>query len=174
MLDKQLEAWVDLYAQRLIRLAYSYVSNRIDAEDLVQEAMIKGYRHRDQLNNESDPFPWLAKIVINECRMAKRKRWREVLMHSIPDGMTRSTEQKYVEKLTHEKIDDVVSSLPEKYRTPIILYYFEELTISEIAKIVGVKTGTIKSRLARGREAMKKRIGGDRSGLGFEQSKTTI
>ncbi|WP_314587686.1 sigma factor [Paenibacillus terrigena] len=74
MLPDELEQWADLYAQRLVRLAYTYARDYGHAEDRVQDAFLKAYTMQHQYRSERGTlFSWLAKIVINECRMAYRR-----------------------------------------------------------------------------------------------------
>jgi len=117
----------DLYEQRLIRLAYTYVRDWATSEDRVQDAFIRAYNHMHQLKDDENPFPWLASIVINESKMDRRRNWRDVLLSFLPERIRESTEDEYIQSFSNEKLHDHVLSLPETVRTPIILYYFEEL-----------------------------------------------
>jgi RNA polymerase sigma-70 factor, ECF subfamily len=155
--ERQLESWMNIYDRRLLRLAYAYVRDWSAAEDRVQDAFIKAYRSMDKLTNTENPFPWLAKIVINECKTSqKRKRWREVITGFLPEPSISSTEDTYLGKSDSEKLHDAILSLPEKYRTIIILYYFDELSIEQISEVFGAFQGTVKSRLARGRDRLRR------------------
>lgn len=154
--EKRLEIWMDLYSQRLVRLAYTYVREWTKAEDKVQDAFIKVYERMDQFKNECDPFPWLAKIVINECRMAQRKGWREIVTALLPERADISSEDTFFVMESNQKMYDLILKLPELHRTPIILFYFEQLPLKQISEILGISEGTVKSRLARGRNSLRK------------------
>jgi RNA polymerase sigma-70 factor, ECF subfamily len=151
-----LERWIELYSARLVRVAYSYVHDWSAAEDRVQDAFIKVYEKIGQFKESSEPFPWLAKIVINECKMTYRKWWREVVSALLPEHSDESIEEIYLKQETNQTVYELVLKLPEPYRTPIVLFYFEELSIDEIADILGKSKGTIKSRLSRGRERLRR------------------
>lgn len=153
---KQLEMWMDLYTQRLIRLAYTYVREWTTAEDRVQDTFVKVYEKMDQFKEERDPFPWLAKIVINECRMAQRRGWREIITAFLPERNEISSEDSFFVKESHHQMYDAVLKLVEPYRTPVILYYFEELSLKQISEVLDISEGTVKSRLSRGRDRLKK------------------
>jgi RNA polymerase sigma-70 factor (ECF subfamily) len=153
---KRLETWMDLYTQRLVRLAYTYVREWTTAEDKVQDTFVKVYEKMDQFKEDHDPFPWLARIVINECRMAQRKGWREIISALLPERADISSEDTFFVMESNQKMYDIVLKLLEPYRTPIILYYFEELSLKQISEILGINEGTVKSRLARGRKRLRK------------------
>jgi len=149
-------AWIDLYEQRLIRLAYTYVRDWATSEDRVQDAFIRAYKHMHQLEDDENPFPWLTRIVINECKMYRRRNWREVLLSLFPERIRESTEDEYVQSFSIEQLHARVLSLPESFRTPIILHYFEELSIQQIATAIQKSPGTVKSRLAAGRARLRR------------------
>jgi RNA polymerase sigma-70 factor, ECF subfamily len=94
-LDKKevLEEWMNSYTQRLVSLAYTYVKDWLKAEDYVQEAFIKAFNAMEQLENKGEPFPWLARIVINECKSSFRKTWREIISDFLPEMKLESTEE---------------------------------------------------------------------------------
>jgi RNA polymerase sigma-70 factor, ECF subfamily len=156
-----LEIWMDKYTQRLVRLAYSYVKDWPIAEDQVQEAFIKAFHSMEQLKNKEEPFPWLARIVINECKSAFRKSWREIISDFLPEKKQESSEESFLRSIRQDEIHNAVYNLPKHYSLPITLFYFEELSIQQISQILNLNVGTVKSRLARGRELLSRKIEGD-------------
>ena len=169
-----IEEWIDRYTPRLVRLAYSYVRDWSAAEDRLQDAFIKAYQKIGTFKTGTDPFPWLAKIVVNECRMSKRRSWREFVTDLLPDQGAVSSEDEFFRDNDKESLLQMIYSLPEPMRSPIILYYFEELSVEQIADILKTKTGTIKSRLSRGRERMRKLCEEDGYGTAFQECKKTV
>jgi len=170
-----LEMWIDTYTQRLVRLAYTYVQDWPKAEDCVQDAFIKAYRSMERLENKEGPFPWLARIVINECKSSFRKSWREVISDFLPESRQESTEEIYIRNIQEEEIHNAVYNLPKHYSIPIILFYFEELSIRQISQILNLNIGTVKSRLARGRKLLSTKIKEDGYGRkGFKVSKKLL
>ncbi|WP_018757374.1 RNA polymerase sigma factor [Paenibacillus terrigena] len=156
MLPDELEQWADLYAQRLVRLAYTYARDYGHAEDRVQDAFLKAYTMQHQYRSERGTlFSWLAKIVINECRMAYRRSWREKVMEILPERATESTEEMYLSNVSAQLVYQAVLELPEFLRTPIVLHYYEDLSVEEIAFILAKPAGTVKSRLWRGRARLR-------------------
>ncbi|NYE09621.1 RNA polymerase sigma-70 factor (ECF subfamily) [Bacillus niacini] len=153
-----LEVWIEKYTQRLVRLAYTYVKDWLKAEDQVQEAYIKAFNSMNQLKNKEEPFPWLARIVINECKSSFRKSWREVLSDFLPERKLESSEDSYLRSVQEEEIHNAVYDLPKHYSLPITLFYFEELSIQEISQILNLNIGTVKTRLSRGRQLLSRKI----------------
>jgi RNA polymerase sigma-70 factor, ECF subfamily len=144
-----------LYTNRLVRIAYTYTQDIASAEDRVQEALIKAYRNIHQFSG-NDPFPWLTKIVVNECKMAYRRSWREVVSGVLVDYYTsKNIEESFITAEESELVYKTVLQLKEPFRAVIVLFYFEDFTISEIASILQKSEGTVKSRLARAKKKLR-------------------
>lgn len=147
-----------MYVDRLTRLAHTYLRNWSASEDAVQEAFLKAYQSRTQLKNKQDPFPWLARIVVNQCRTTFRKTWREVITGFVPDHGTPAVEDTVVAKEQDSILHQCLMALPESLRTPLYLYYFEEMSTKEIAKVVATSDGAVRTRLNRGRDRLAKEV----------------
>lgn len=156
--EQTLEEWMNQYSNVLGRIAYSYVRDRGSIEDLLQNTFLKAYRSMNQLSDQQNPFPWLAKILSNECKDFKKRRWREIVSPVLPEMSTRSTEDTWLQNDESEQIYEIVLSLPEKYRIPLVLFYFEELSNQEIADILQTTSGAIRTRMTRGRQLLIKRL----------------
>jgi RNA polymerase sigma-70 factor (ECF subfamily) len=152
-----LRCWVEQYGDRLLGIAYSYTGNRMIAEDCLQDAFVRAYRKIDQLRDRDNPFPWLVRIVINECKSRKRQN-RELTMLQIPAQSVVGPEEIIVKRETKQNIHQAVMMLPDKYRIPIILHYFEDMQLDSIAEILGEKPGTVRTRLRRARERLAKLV----------------
>lgn len=134
----------------LYHLAISILKNESDAQDAIQETLLKAYDHLNDLKQKNKFKPWLMRILINTAYEMLRKRknteeiseWTEPPADS-PDLNTRIT------------LWDTVQSLPAGYRTVIVLYYYENLTVKEIGKITDLTPDTVKKRLSRARERLK-------------------
>lgn len=150
----ELEQWIREYVDRLTRLAYTYTRDWTASEDAVQDAFIRAYESRHQLRSVDNPFPWLARIVINQCRTIHRKTWREVIMELLPDGKSRGAEDTAITKEETTLLHQCVMELPETLRIPVYLYYFEEMHTKEIAHVMGVSDGAVRTRLRRARERL--------------------
>ena len=156
--EERLRDWMTQYTNRLYRLAYTLTYSKAEADDRVQDGFIKAYYAMDSFDQLRDPFPWLAKIVINECKMAKRRSFRETVTDLLPERLSASTEETVLRSKTNDEMYEAILKLPEVMRIPIVLYYFEDLCIQQIADITGIKAGTVKSRMARARERLNRTL----------------
>lgn len=145
-----------------------------DAEDLVQETMLKAYRSFDSFREGTNVRAWMYRILtntfINNYRAKKRRptetELEEVeqlylyrrLSGDIESGTEPSAEQKLFETLTDEEVKDALESLPEPFRIAVLLADVEGFSYAEIAEIMDVPVGTVMSRLHRGRRALQKAL----------------
>ncbi len=149
-MDKQeftqrvLEAEISLY-----RVAKSIVINEKDCEDAVQEAILIAYDKISSLRNERFFKTWLIRILINECYRLTRKRKGVV---SFEDYMA---DKEYPEGQTDNELRDAIMELPQKIRTVIVLHYIEGYGIEEIGYMIKIPSGTVKSRLHKGRKLLR-------------------
>jgi len=150
----EFEQWIHLYVERLTRLAYTYIRDWTASEDAVQDAFVRAYQSRDQLRSADNPFPWLARIVVNQCKTIRRKTWREVITQLLPYGEIRGAEDTVITKEETSTLHKCVMGLPESLRIPLYLYYFEEMHTKEIAHVMGVSDGAVRIRLSRARERL--------------------
>ncbi|MCM1496963.1 MAG: sigma-70 family RNA polymerase sigma factor [Clostridium sp.] len=137
----------------MFRLAYSFVLNREDAEDIVSETILKAYSHLAELRNVKKIKSWMFQILVNESRAYLKKRNRIELT----EDTSRFAGQEDEREDDYDLLD-FVYQLDDIYRDVTILYYFEEFRVKEIAKILDISSGTVKSRLSRARERLKKFI----------------
>ncbi|HET6454889.1 MAG TPA: sigma-70 family RNA polymerase sigma factor [Armatimonadota bacterium] len=134
------------YRVKAMRVAYGIVHNRADAEDAVQNAFIRIYRNLGKGRQFSS---WLYKIVINESvRLLRGRRETSDEIVEIP------TEDADIERIM--LVRKCLASLPKNYRTVLALRGIEELAYEEIAEILGVPVGTVRSRLHEGRRLFAK------------------
>ncbi|MFJ7732898.1 sigma-70 family RNA polymerase sigma factor [Lysinibacillus sp. NPDC097231] len=148
------------YAQDIIWLIYSYVKDKNIAEDLTQEVFIKAFKKLDGFQGNSSIKTWLYKIAINCSKDYLKSAYiRRVLPINIfckfNNHTTPSTESIYMKHNESAIITKNVLKLPLKYREVIMLFYFEELSINEIEKIIHVNSNTIKTRLRKAKQLLK-------------------
>ena len=133
----------------MYRVAKSILSKEEDVEDAVSEAILKAYKNIKSLKDEAFFKTWLVRIVINESNTLYKKRSKEVSVDK--------------EHFTNIKVNDnykdlslynAINSLDDDLRTTTILFYFEDMKYRDIAKVLNVKEGTIKSRLSRAKEKL--------------------
>lgn len=128
--------------QKYYRLAYSYVHNEDDAMDIVQEGAYKAILHADALRKEEYAGTWIYRIMMNEAVNFVRKNRRDYT--EVEEDMA-TIEDRYQDFDLRKAID----ALPEEERAIIILRFFEDLTIEQVAQVLQKNVSTVKSRLYR-------------------------
>ncbi|GGA89844.1 sigma-70 family RNA polymerase sigma factor [Ornithinibacillus halotolerans] len=148
------EELLTLHSEQLYRTAFLYVGNREDALDIVQETSYKAFLAIKTLKKNKYFSTWLTKILINTAYEFLNKRKREVPLENIDQYLAKQDE------FNVEQIDllRAVNNLKGTYRDAIILFYFRDLPIKEIAIIMGVPENTVKTYLHRGKEQLKKKL----------------
>lgn len=164
------------YRERLFRLALAQLRNTTDAEDAVQEALIKAGRSAQSFRSESSEYTWVVRILINHChdiqRKVSRRQKREVtgdlVEHKstqIPD--TRASAEQNIELSEMSRhLMDAVEELGQNYKPLILMRYFEDMSYEDIAGALDINTGTVKSRMNQAKTLLKSKleargIGGD-------------
>lgn len=146
----------DKYYGPIFGYVYHCTLNRTTTEDLTANVFLAAFRHLRQYRWQRVPFrAWLFRIATNEIRTycRKRKCFRAVSRHlecSNLAGQEPSAEAGPAATEQYRLVHEALSELRPKYRTAIVLRYFEDKTIAEIAEIAGMREGTIKSQLHRG------------------------
>ncbi len=153
------EALVERWQRRLVSLAWRFCRDRATAEDMAQEVFLKAYRSLASFRGDSTFSTWLISVAVNTFRSRLRSEGQPLLsleperLFSTAQSPLRSIE----ERQRAEAVRRVVLNLPERYRDAILLYYFEEKDLAESARVLGVPEGTLKARLHRGRELLRRR-----------------
>ena len=133
--------------QTLYRVSYSQLPQSCDRDDAVQECLYKAWKKRQQLKDERYMQTWVIRILINECHNIRQKRNREFPMDELPDRVA-PIDADY-------ELHDALMSMDESLRLPILLHYIEGYTTKEVAQILHLPQGTVKSRMQRGRQILK-------------------
>ena len=146
-------------------LPLKYSGKSYDAEDLVQETMYTAYRKFSQLREESKCRSWLFMILrshfLKERRQAVKRPYLddgEGYLKNVTAGNKNELAEKYEKKMNTEEIQLVLNMIPEKFKSPLLLYYMEEMTYQEISEYMDIPIGTVMSRLARGKKYMKNEL----------------
>lgn len=171
-------AWlIGEFHQPIYSLVYRMVTDPSDAADTTQEVFLKVFRGMRHFNGESSLKTWIYRIALHEA--SNRRRWwfrhksRETSMeqqpsgdetagsHSIGEMLVDSGESPF-DSVAHAevraRVEEELRNVPEPYRTTVMLRDLEEMSYEEIAEITEVSLGTVKSRLTRGREALRQRL----------------
>lgn len=142
-----------IHSDRLYRTAYLYVRNREDALDVIQETAYKAFSSISHLRNESFFLTWITKILIH-CAYDVLKKKRNLVALEDEGFLQRCN--------TEEKLDliEAIKKLPEKTQTSIILFYYYNMNLKEIAQIIEAPENTVKTYLSRGKKQLRKLLGG--------------
>lgn len=148
---------VDDYGDELLRLCTLYLRDVQLAEDAVQEVFFSAYRHLHQFRGESGIRTWLTRIAINTCKNLSRGRTAHPVCSL--DGLIETLSEEEPD-LRDDTVLRAVLSLRPKYREVILLFYYRELRIREIASILRLPQSTVSVRLKRAREALRPKLKG--------------
>ncbi|NHN30178.1 RNA polymerase sigma factor [Paenibacillus agricola] len=154
-----LEELMTAYGKDVWNYAYSMTRKWDQADDISQEVFIKVYRNLYTFRNEASVKTWILTITRNMTLDYRRSAfYRKVTLMGFisTSGEQQSTEQSVIDKLATSEIWQKVLGLPTKYREVLILYAHYQLSMKEIAQVLGVNEGTVKSRLFHARRKLAK------------------
>jgi RNA polymerase sigma-70 factor (ECF subfamily) len=161
------------HTDALYRTALRMTRNKSDAEDLVQETMLKAYRFFDRFEQGTNIRAWLFKIMTNLYINRYRKQSRTpdevsidemedfALFHQMTDDGSYDPiqpDQSVFGEMFEDEVNREIENLPEEFRSVVVLALIEGFSYQEIAEITGVQLGTVKSRLFRGRKILQNRL----------------
>lgn len=152
----------ELYKVNAIKTAYILTGNRALADDVVQETFVQCYLKIKDLKNPMQFKTWFFKILTRIAWRMNTKEKSAVPVENIFEILTCSNdeniENNFIKKETSKKIMTAIDNLDYKQRTVVLLYYYKEFSVSEIASIMGCFEGTVKSRLYAARKNLKKSL----------------
>lgn len=168
---QQFEAEALPHMDALLRTALRMTRNSSDAEDLVQEAMTKAYRSWDKFESGTNCRAWLFKIMTNMFINEYRSKSRTPVALSVDDvdegflygqlssaSGQRTPEEELFARILDDDVKNAIAELPDDYRLVVMLSFIEGFSYQEIADIVDLQLGTVKSRLHRGRRLLQKKL----------------
>lgn len=155
------EEIIDRYADMVYRLAVSQAMNRTDADDIFQEVFVRLVRHVKDLQDMEHAKAWLIRVTINCTKKHFGQYWNKNVfpIEETEEVPKREEGFEQVEKKIDNPVMQAVSKLPPKYRGCVHLFYFEELSVKEIAEMTDQTESTVKSQLCRAREMLKGILG---------------
>lgn len=160
--QEQLEYLMRRFGDKVLHLAYFYLRDRQWAEDIAQEVFLKVYSGLDKFRGDSSYYTWIYRITVNLCRDRLRS-WSFRKIIPLEPGQVehvpaRNGEDWVSELVESQALLQAVLQLPVKYREVVVLHYFYQMTMPEIAAITGVSEGAIRVRLHRARVNLKKTL----------------
>lgn len=154
-----LEELMRTYGNDVLRMAYSYVKDYDTAEDIFQEVFIKVNASLKEFRGESSIKTWLLRITVNACKDYLKSAYmrRVTLLSEEEEGKIPATDtmDEIEREQDGERVRKALLQLSEKYREVLVCLYFEERSVAETAKVLGLSEGTVKSRLSRAREKFR-------------------
>ena len=149
------------YEKLVFKNAYLITGSKDDAEDIVQDVFLAVWRYRQTFDPIKSKFTtWLQRITINECTRKRKQATDFTLIDEIdfPETTSRQPEEILVTKSEYEALLKTLSEMGEKHRTAVVLRYLSDLSYAEIAEVLNVPIGTVKSRLNHALACLKERL----------------
>ena len=144
----------------LVNMAWRYCRDRGRAEEMAQEAFLRAWRGLASWRRESSFSTWLFALAANVFRSElQRFPAVNVPLEDVAEPAGPATQHEgLADKQCHDAVRRAVLALPTRYREPVVLYYFHEMDVATAARTMGLPEGTVKARLSRGRELLRKRF----------------
>lgn len=159
-----LQQTIETYFSTLYKIAFLQTKNTEDAEDIVQEVFFRYMKSGVVFESREHERAWFIKVTLNCCRKLWHSAWfrHRTALPNVEElegvSLGEETEERYLKGERNRELLKAVWELPDKYREVLHLFYYEELSVKEIAEIVGKQESTITSRLTRGRNILKKKL----------------
>lgn len=156
--EEMLAHMVAQYEVMLLRTCYMYLRDKGLAEDATQETFLKAYKALDSFRGESSEKTWLMRIAINTCRDMKRNAWfrfmdRSVEIERLPEPA------KVFEFMEADDLTQAILKLPTKHKEVILLHFYQDMTMREIASVLDLSASTIQKRVKAACSKLKKMLG---------------
>ena len=147
--EEMFEAMVAQYQALLLKMCYVWLCDFEQARDAVQETFLKAYRSRNMLLRNESEKAWLLKIARNTCRDMKRAAWyrhtdRRITPEDLPESAAPAAQKDL-------DLTAAIMALPDKLKDVILLHYYENLSVTEIARILNIAQPSVSNRLTRAR-----------------------
>ena len=168
MTDGELTRVYQTYCDMVYRIALAQTGSRAQAEDIQQDVFLALVRYSDRIDGEEHLKAWLIRVTVNACRKHFRSLWirrtvsyDDTLQKDDEDGPSVPDAPEALESAEEvQLVREQVSQLPEKSRAVIHLFYYEEMSVREIAQCLGITEQNVKTRLSRARDQLREKMGG--------------
>lgn len=149
---------IDQYQSVLLQMCYMYLHDRTQAEDAVQETFLKAYRSMDAFRNECSEKTWLVRIAVNTCRDMKRSAWFRRMDRRITPEDTAFSAPEPIGDSDAEALAQAIVKLPAKDKEVILLYYYQDMTMREIAESLDMAVSSVSGRLKQACARLRKAL----------------
>lgn len=157
--NRQYRAAVDGFGDMVYRIALAQTHSHADAEDVTQTVFLKLYTKAPENLGGDQLKYWLIRVTVNQCKSLWRSSWlRRVELRDVQEQEAGVFTEPAFENPRHENLYQALGQLPEKCRTVVHLFYFEDMSTAEIASVLGVKEPTVRTRLVRARKMLKQQL----------------
>ena len=143
-------AEIEACSEMMYRVAWSILRNETDVQDALQDATLKPWEKRNRLREERYFRTWVIRILINACYDTQRKHRKVVPLEKVPLQIPASA--------ADPELAMALEAVPEKLRLPLVLCYSEGMSYEEAAEALGIPTATLRGRLRRGKDALRKEL----------------
>ncbi len=172
MTDAELTSAYHTYCDMVYRIAYVQTKSQAQAEDIQQDVFLALVRYSERIRSEEHLKAWLIRVTQNACRKHFRSLWFKLtvlfddtrLKEQEQDGMPSALSAPGMEEANPgsddtELMQEAVESLPDSYRSIIHLFYYEDMSVREIARALGISEQNVKTRLSRARDRIRQQWG---------------
>lgn len=149
MSKEEFVVFTEKYMDTIYRVAYSWTRNSHDANDVTQDVLIQLYKTTREFESDSHMKNWLIRVTVNQCKMLFRSPWSKM------EDIGEYADTLEFEEESHLDLFQAVMNLDKKYRVPILLFYYEDYSTTEIASILGIPEKTVSTRLFRAKAKLK-------------------
>lgn len=151
---EQAEQVIVRQSDTVYKLAFAQLRNRSDADDVYQEVFLRYVKKAPAFESAEHERAWFLRVTLNCCKRLWASPWRR---HSVP-----LEESIQVDTPEDHYLAEELKKLPKKYGAVLHLFYWEDMTVEEIAELLGLRSGTVRSRLSRGREKLRDNLKGEK------------
>jgi RNA polymerase sigma-70 factor, ECF subfamily len=161
-----IEQLIRLYQNRILTLAFRMLRNREDAEDIAQEAFLKAFAQLQRLHDDAAFGAWVGRIAANLCLAKLRHKSAKAEILTDPTVLCAQADnaEQWIDHQEAEAIRNAVAQLPTKYRWALVSFYVEGRSYEETAKLAGIPTLTLKTRLYRARQLLRDKLVAEKAG----------
>lgn len=149
MLNEEFITFAEKYMDTIYRTAYSWTKNSDDAKDVTQDVLIQLYKTTKEFESDSHMKNWLMKVTVNRCKMIFRSPWSKI------EDIENYGETLGFEDESYMDLFLAVMNLDKKYRVPLMLFYYEGYSTSEIASLLDIPEKTVSTRLFRAKGKLR-------------------
>lgn len=156
--SQRLEQLIDRYQEQVMRMCFLYLCDKTMAEDAMQETFLKAYRAIDSFRGDASEKTWIMKIAMRTCYDMNHSGWFRIINRHVTPDMIPEPAVPFEE--SDDELISAIIRLPIRLREVILLYYYQHLTVNEVAETLGISQSSVSGRLKRGRKKLKAMIEG--------------